>query len=169
MTLETDEDEKEKVRSTVRRLTGARNDRKESDAAASASVVPSAAPVESAENPPPPVAPAGKGRLDALVIGVGAGAIVAAGLGTYFGLHALATKPSNPTTTRATSIGDLQSRADSAHTSAIASDVSFAVALLAGGVAAYLYFSRDSEASAAPAAAVVPLPGGAAGHLQVSF
>ncbi len=173
LTLETDDAEKERVKGIVRRLEGARSSAPKpvpsASVASSAPAVVSAPPAVSSApelDPPPPK----KGRLDALVFGTGAVSLVALGAGTFFGLRALSTKPSSPVTSPGHTIDDLSSDAKSAHSKAVIADVSFAVALLAGGAAAFFYFSRDAE-PAAPAATgfVLPLQGGFVGGMSGRF
>jgi tetratricopeptide (TPR) repeat protein len=173
LTLETDDAEKERVKGIIRRLEGARTSAPKptvsAPAASSAPPVASSPPIASS-GPEPETPPPTKGRLDGLVIGAGAVSIVALGAGTFFGIRALSTRPSSPVTGQNHTVGQYMDDAKSAHQKAQIADVSFAVALLAGGAAAFLYFSRDAE-PAAPATAgfVLPLQGGFLGGMSGRF
>ena len=163
LTLEKDEGERERVRSTIKRLEGARDELRAKQAAAAAASGSSEPP------PPPPPPPPKKGRMDALVYATGGASLVALAAGTYLGLTAMSERPKNPTTGQGKSASDLQDDADAAHRKAVMADVAFAVAVLAGGASAYLYFGRDAAPSPTVGAALVPQPGGVAGSVRVVF
>jgi tetratricopeptide (TPR) repeat protein len=162
LTLETDDEEKERVRATLQRLEGARAElnRNKPPASASASAEPPPPPPPSSSpvvEPPPP--PPRKGRLDALVYGTGGLALVAAGAGVFFGVRALSLRPEASTADQ--SIETLEDRQRRAHQSGLFADISFGVALASGGAAALLYFLREAPPSGgAPAAFVSPTRGG---------
>jgi hypothetical protein len=171
LALETDDDEKERVKGIVRRLEGARSSAPKPTASTSSAAPASSAPplASSAPEPEPPPPPK-KGRLDGLVYGTGAVSLVALGAGTFFGLRALSTRPTSPVTSPKHTIDDLTSDAKSAHTKAVLADVSFAVALLTGGAAAFFYFSRDAEPTApATTGFMLPLQGGLLGGVSGRF
>jgi tetratricopeptide (TPR) repeat protein len=157
--LETDESELERAIQTLRRLEGARDELKKKE--------------QPAEPPPPivrertrvevvtvPVDKGRKGRLDAWVYTTGGLALVAAGVGTYFGVKALSTrKTADETTGPDLPVVELKNRADRAHQYAVNADIAFAVAGVSAAAAAVLYFARDEvpkDESPRVGAAVVP-------------
>ena len=103
-----------------------------------------------------------RGRLDGVVVGLGAVALVGLGVGTFFGIKALSDKPSSPAITDGTrSYASLQAQADKAHNESIVADVAFGVFALAGAGAAILYFARERVPAARPSAAFLLGPRGA--------
>lgn len=98
------------------------------------------------EPPPPPPkqdeGPPPKGRIDAATITAAGVGVVGLGIGAVFGIKALGEKPSGFVTGRDGSYADLQSKTDSAHTSAMVSDIGFAVGVVGLATAAVLYFVR---------------------------
>lgn len=95
--------------------------------------------------PPPkeqPEAPPPKGRVDAATIAAAGVGVVGLSIGTIFGIKAIGEKPSGFVTGRDGTYADLASKADSAHTSAIVSDIGFAVGVVGVAAAAVLYFAR---------------------------
>ncbi len=144
--------EKQKAESVIKRIEGAKREVPPTPSASASAAPPPRR--EQKEDPP-------NGRVDALAIGAGAAAVIGVGVGVGFGIRALATRPANFVTGRDGTFADLQSKNDSAHTSAIVSDVGFAVGVVSAVAAAYLYFGRTRDpdaASIAPAAA--PTKGG---------
>lgn len=150
--LETDTAELEKAIQTVRRLEGARD-----ELAAKAR---QAEEPRTDEPPPPVVAPtprrdaaqpkerAAKGRLDGWVYATGGLAVVALGVGTYYGIQAVSTQQSTEDATgNGTSVQDLADRAQRAHDYAVVADVAFAVGAASAGAALLLYFTRDAKPS----------------------
>jgi hypothetical protein len=100
-----------------------------------------------------------RGRLDAATITVGVLALGAAGAGTAFGVKALGDKVSPSYVTGPTApYSGLQHLVSTAHTEAVVSDVCFAGAIVAAGVAAGLYFGRFRDAPA-PAESGAPKTG----------
>jgi hypothetical protein len=144
--------EKQKAESVIKRIEGAKREVPVApSASASATPPPKAQPKEDPPN----------GRVDALTIGAGAAAVVGIGVGVGFGIRALSTRPNNFVTGRDGSFADLQSQTDTAHTSAIVSDIGFAVGIVGAVAAVYLYFSRTKDPDAtAIAPAVAPAKGG---------
>lgn len=147
--LETNVDDLEKAIQTVRRLEGARDELKKKEEVAPAPV--EASPTREApprrEEPKSPDKPK-KGRLDAWVYGTGGVALVALGAGVYFGVSALSERQSTEDATGSRlSVYQLEDRAKQAHDHAVLADVSFAVAGVAAGAAALLYFTRDAKPS----------------------
>jgi tetratricopeptide (TPR) repeat protein len=161
LTLDTDEEEKERVRSILQRLEGARDELNRNKPPASASAPPSAAPPPATSAPePPPPPPRRRGRLDALVYGTGGLSLAAVGAGVFFGLRALSLRPEPSTVGQR--IETLEDKQRKAHQSGVIADISFGVAIASGGAAALLYFLRDAPPpkEGAPAAFVAPTPGG---------
>jgi tetratricopeptide (TPR) repeat protein len=146
LTLDTDEEEKERVRSILQRLEGARDELNRNK------------PTSAPEPPPPP--PRRRGRLDALVYGTGGLSLAAVGAGVFFGLRALSLRPEPSTVGQR--IETLEDKQRKAHQSGVIADISFGVAIASGGAAALLYFLRDAPPpkEGAPAAFVAPTPGG---------
>ncbi|MCS6900779.1 MAG: hypothetical protein RMJ98_14680 [Myxococcales bacterium] len=148
LTLETDNEEKERVRATLQRLEGARVELAKNKPTASASPSTESPPLPltssppSLEPPPPPPSTPRKGRLDGLVYGTGGLALAAAGVGVFFGIRALSLRPEKSTADQ--SIETLEDRQRRAHQSGIFADISFGVALASGGAAALLYLLRDA-------------------------
>lgn len=99
----------------------------------------------------PPEPPKERGRVDAATVAAGSLALVGAGVGTFFGVKALTSQPSNFVTGRDGSYETLKSQTDDAHTSAVVADVAFGVGIVAAIATAYLYFGRtkDTKAKAA--------------------
>jgi ribosomal protein L12E/L44/L45/RPP1/RPP2 len=176
VSLETDEADRERVKSIIQRLEGARADLARSAASAepvasaSAPAPPaeSSAPEPSAAPPEAPPPPRKKGRLDGWVYGTAGLAVVGLAAGTFLGLQASSQRPSDVTTGMGKTIDDLRAEQDRAHRTAVFADVSFGVAVLAGGAAAVLYFTRESPAPRVTGV-LVPQPGGAALGLSGRF
>ncbi len=95
--------------------------------------------------PPPPVEKKERGRIDAATIAAGSIAIAALGVGTYFGIRAVTTRPDDFVTGRDGSYADLQTRSDDAHTAAIVADIGIGVGIVAALATAYLYFGRTKD------------------------
>lgn len=162
LALDTDEEEKERVRSILQRLEGARDELNRNKPPASASAPASAAPpppTTSAPEPPPPP-PRRRGRLDALVYGTGGLSLAAVGAGVFFGVRALSLRPEPSTVGQ--SIETLEDKQRRAHQSGVIADISFGVAIASGGAAVLLYFLRDAPPpkEGTPAAFVAPTRGG---------
>jgi tetratricopeptide (TPR) repeat protein len=164
LNLETDEAEKERVRTIVQRLEGARAEIARNKPPPSAEPPPPPPATSSApepEAPPPPPPPPRKGRLDGLVYGTGGLAVAALVSGTAFGVRALLIRPESKTS-QSQSLADIEDGNRKAHQSAVIADVSFAVAVASGGAAALLYFLRDARATPGPSSAafISPMHGG---------
>lgn len=104
-----------------------------------------------ANEPPPQTPPDTRpGRIDVATITAGSVAIVGLGVGTAFGLLAMANKPSANefTTGRDGSYDTLKTKADDAHTQAVVADIGFGIGIAAAVVTAYLYFGRTREPKA---------------------
>jgi len=155
-----------KAENIIKRIEGAKREVKPV-------ATPAAGPtVAAAEHAPAQPAPdAGRGRIDGATIGVGALAVVGLGLGTTFGILAMANRPSHGFVTgRDGTYKDLQNKTDRAHTQAIISDVGFGAAIVAAAVTAYLYFGRTKEpAKRAIAPTVAPTASGGVLLLGGSF
>jgi len=152
--IERDPAEVDRVLLVLRRLEGARQQREKRPAAEDPSRAPEAPAAEPGGKRPPalPAAPpAAKPHgpsdgVDEWTVGAAALAAVAAVAGASLGIAALSIHPgSNPHTDSATSIDELESRAEVAHALAVAADVSFAVGAAAGATALTLYFSRNPD------------------------
>lgn len=173
LSLETDSKEREKVQGIIRRLEGAKRDLQAREGVPSAEPPATTAPSATAR-PEPTTPPAdvkkkpspGKGKLDGWVYGAAGVSLVGVGLGTFLGVRALTTSPSSPRTGKGTTIDDLQRNANDAHLTANFADVAFGVAMVAGGLATYLYFSRDANPVKV---GVAPTRGGGAGAVEVTF
>lgn len=169
--LEDDAKERERIQGVVRRLEGAKkaiSDKPTPSASASATeTVPEPPPTAIASAAPAPTVIRKRGKFDGWVIGTGGVALVAVGLGTYFGVTALTSQPSNPTTGKGVTNDQLQKKQQDAHSSALASDVLFATAAVAGGVSAVLYFTRFREVPVKVGAG--PTRGGAGASVEVTF
>jgi tetratricopeptide (TPR) repeat protein len=106
----------------------------------------SAAPTPSATTTTPnPNDRPERGRIDAATIAAGSIAIVALGVGTFFGVRAVTTRPDNFVTGRDGSYANLQEKSDDAHTSAIIADIGIGVGIVAVLATAYLYFGRTKD------------------------
>jgi hypothetical protein len=120
-----------------------------------------AAPVPAPSQEPRPT-PAN--RVDAPVLATGG--IAAAGLlvGTILGIKALADQPGNSFVAgRDGTHDDLASQVDGAHAEAVAADVAFGVAAVAGLACAYFYWFRPhATAMGATTVSAAPLQGGIA-------
>jgi hypothetical protein len=156
--------EKQRAEAAIKRLEGAKRETPTPQASTSASTTPT---------PPPPDKAPEKGRVDAATIVAGSVAIVGLGVGTTFGIKAVADKPkSSFVTGRDGSYDDLQSKASSAHREAIVADVGLGVGVVAAAIAAYLYFARPKVTTTPSPRAQVsgsPLPGGGAFVVQGTF
>jgi len=85
------------------------------------------------------------GRIDAATIAAGSVAVVALGVGTFFGIRAVTTRPTNFVTGRDGTYADFQKKNDDAHTAAIISDVGLGVGIVAALATAWLYFGRTKD------------------------
>jgi tetratricopeptide (TPR) repeat protein len=170
--------ESDRAESYVRRLEGVKRQRDQDAArrpttAASASVTPeepappeAPAPAPPAPPPPPPPEPDRRpaSRFDALTVTTGAVAAVGLIAGTTLGIKALADQaPSGFVTGRDGSYQDLVNQVDGAHAEAVAADVSFAVAAVAGLAFTYLFWFRSQGSpTVGTTISAVPLQRGAA-------
>ena len=105
------------------------------------------APPQAAPPPPAPVPQEPKSKLPAYI--TGGLAIVAAGVGTVFGVMAISDKSDfdkNPTS----------STADDGENHALIADMAFGVAITFGVTSAVLFLTKDDAAQAAPATAMAP-------------
>jgi tetratricopeptide (TPR) repeat protein len=110
-----------------------------------------------------------RGKLDGWVIGSGSVAVLGLISGAYFGVRALADRPSNPTTGAGTTIHDLQDKQDSARQSALIADVSLGIGVVAGALASYLYFSRSVETPSPVKVGIQAQPSSLFGRFEVAF
>lgn len=165
LTLEKDEEERARVRAIVKRLEGARADLEKKRAAEAAAASASA---ERAPPPEPPREPERRrGKLDTWVYAAGGVSAVALLSGVYFGVKALGSNPGSTKTGRDKSIRELQEDADATKAHATNADVSLAIALVAGGTAAGLYFLRSREVPTT--AVIVPMRGGVGAGIGGQF
>lgn len=125
--------ERAKAESIIKRIEGAKTQ------------VATPAPTLTTTTEPPPPSPPERGRIDAATIAAGSVAIVALGVGTYFGIDAISSRPSDFVTGRDGSYATLVDKTDSAHTSAVVADVAIGVAVVATIATLYLYFSRSKD------------------------
>ncbi len=110
-------------------------------------------PPKAAEAPPP------KGRVDVATIAAAGVGVVGLSVGAIFGIKALGERPSGFTTGRDGSYTDFVAKNDSARTSAIVSDIGFAVGVVGVAAAAVLYFTRPKGMPARVALAPIVGPG----------
>jgi tetratricopeptide (TPR) repeat protein len=154
--LETDPAELERVIQIIHRLEGARDKVKKEEP-----VVAPPPPKDEPKSPgvviverdktPTPREEKKKGRLDGWVYVTGGAAIVAFGVGTYFGVKALQTRPkSDEATGPDHTVYELEDRARRAHDYAITADIAIGMGLALGGAAALFYFTRDAKPKAQP-------------------
>jgi len=150
--LETDTGELEKAIQTVRRLEGARDElaaKKRAEEPKPDEPEPVVVPRPDRDDSPKTTERPRKGRMDGWVYATGGLAVVALGVGTYYGLTALATQRSTEdATSNSLSVYELEDRAKLAHDQAVVADVAFAVGAASLGAAALLYFTRDAKPSA---------------------
>jgi tetratricopeptide (TPR) repeat protein len=136
--------ERAKAETIIKRIEGAKRELPDATAPG-----PAARRITIDPPPPPPPAPRA-GRLDAATVTAGSIAVVGLGVGTAFGLLALANRPgADFTTGRDGSYDALKAKASDAHTQAVVADVGFGVGLVAAVATAYLYFGRPREARSA--------------------
>jgi hypothetical protein len=161
--------ESDRAEAYLRRLEGAKTEVDKSRQQRAAEPAPApAAPATSAPAEPPP--PPSRPRFDAATItaaGVAAGGLV---VGIVMGVKALSDQPASDFVTgRDGTYADLAHQADVAHGEAVAADVGFGVAVVAGVTAAYLYLSRARSRPATPGTTVTPAPlaGGGGGLVLV--
>lgn len=141
--------ERAKAENIIKRIEGAKRE-------VPAAPVPTGTATVTEPPPPPPESP-GRGRMDALTIGAGSVAIVGLGVGTAFGILAIANKPSSTFVTGRDGTYDvLQTKQSDAHTQAIVADIGFGVGIVAALATAYLYFGRTKEPKRTGLARIVP-------------
>jgi tetratricopeptide (TPR) repeat protein len=163
--METEPPLVERTQRALKRIEGARKELPQRGQAAPApSAAPTAdAPVEMTRPIGPWVWITGGVALSALIVG------------NVFAISAVSKSPGDDARTGdGVGVGDLQADAESAHDRAVVADVSFLVALLAGGAAAYLYLStpRRAQSPTAGNGAARPLDVAAApgrGGVRVRF
>jgi tetratricopeptide (TPR) repeat protein len=166
--------ERAKAENIIKRVEGAK---REVPVAASTGSNPSSTSPASDAPPAPQPTPEDepRGRIDVATITVGSVALVGLGVGTAFGILALANKPNSGefTTSRDGSYDTLKSKANDANTQAIVADVGFGVGIAAALVTAYLYFGRPRDPKPASVVRVLPsvaaLPSGGVMMLGGSF
>jgi tetratricopeptide (TPR) repeat protein len=153
---------RERTQRALKRIEGVKRDQ----AAARTRQAESAAPAASSQaaTPPPPPPPTTSRPVGPWVWITGGVAVSALIVGNAFAISAVSKSPgSDARTGGSVGVADLQADADAAHSRAIAADVSFVVALLAGAGAAYLYLSTPPvPRTAAPQAS--PRRAGPRGH-----
>jgi hypothetical protein len=178
--------ESDRAEAYVRRLEGAKRQR-DQDAhsrapAAETPAVPDASPAPAPAAPaapaPPPPAPSppragSPSRFDAWTLTTGGIAAVGLLAGVTLGIKALADQPgSSYVTGRDGSYADLVNQVDGAHAEAVAADLAFGVAAVAGVACAYLLWGRPTRTATQVGTTTVsalPIPRGIAfslgGHL----
>ena len=181
--------ESDRAEAYVRRLEGARREVESSHEGPPRKAAPTTAPAAAPEppapperpetqappSPPPPSSPPvaapaperrpSPSRFDAPVIATGVVAGVGLLTGVVLGIKAVVDRPgSDFVTGRDGTYGDFTSQIDSAHSEAVAADIAFGVAAVAGLACGYLYWLRphSTGASGATNASISagPLPGG---------
>jgi tetratricopeptide (TPR) repeat protein len=155
--MEEDPNERERIGVIIARLEGAREEIARPEEPVAVTAPPSSeasAPRDAASDA------AARGRMDGWVYATGGVAVAALAVGTIFGVRALSTRPSDSDATGpGTSIDDLHDRNDQARSYALIADIAFAVSVVSGGTAAFLYFSRTAEPSASGALTSVSIGG----------
>lgn len=157
--------ERQKAESIIKRIEGAKRE-----------IAVAPPPPANTTTPPPPTPAEGDkeepshGRIDAATITAASVALVGLGVGTAFGIRAVAMRPTDFVTGRDGTYQELEARADDAHTSAIIADVGFGVGIASAALATWLYFGRtkDPKTSGTTATPAV-LPGGGALVVGGSF
>ncbi len=165
--------EKQKVDAFIKRLEGAKREVPPPTSTSTPPTPPTPPPGAKKDEPPP------KGRIDAATITAASIAVVGLGVGTVFGIKALADRPRNFVTGKDGSYADLQQKENHANKEALVADIGLGIGVVAAAVTAYLYFSRPKagattspQASTQARLSVVPLPerrGGGVVVLQGSF
>jgi tetratricopeptide (TPR) repeat protein len=117
--------------------------------------------------PPPVDQTPSRGKVDGWTITTGVLGVGGLTLGAIFGIAALAGRPSSGFVTgKDGTYQDLKSKADDAHTMAVAADVSLVVGAAFTGLAAILFFGRSNDirrGSSKPSVTVTVLPTGVGG------
>lgn len=140
--------EKTKAESIIKRIEGAKR-----EVAANPQATPANNGEPGAGTPPegqptkpsPGGAEPARGRIDAATIATGSVAVVALGVGTIFGIRAVAMRPTDFVTGRDGTYAQFQQQNDDAHTSAIIADVGIGVGIVAAIATAWLYFGRTKD------------------------
>lgn len=140
--------EKSKAESIIKRIEGAKREVAASQPSSGGSGEPT--PPANGDGHPAPTQPDTEepkhGRIDAATIAAGSVAVVALGVGTVFGIRAVATRPTDFVTGRDGSYADFQQKNDDAHASAIVADVGIGIGIVAAIATAWLYFGRPKDA-----------------------
>lgn len=118
------------------------------------------------EKPPEPE----RGRVDVWTIAAGSVAVVGLGVGTVFGINALATRPTRDFVTgRDGSYAQVVKDTDDAHSAAVVADVGLGIGLVAAVATAILYFGRTKDAPPTTGTRVVPSAAPAASGAGATF
>lgn len=156
------EQEKARADAIILRLEGAKKqlaEQKRNDEPPKIVVVP--------EQPKQPEGPPPKGRIDAATVTAAGVGVAGLAVGAIFGIKAMGERPSGFVTGRDGTYADLVSKTDSAHTSAVVSDVGFAVGIVGVAAAAVLYFARPKVQPKAATVAIAPAIGQGSGGLVI--
>lgn len=156
--------ERAKAETVIKRIEGAKREAAQGGTPSSTpGTEPTEAPIEKPASPE-------RGRVDTATIAAASVAVVGLGVGTIFGIRALAMRPSDFTTGRDGSYETLKNETDDAHMSAVIADVGFGIGIVGAVAAAYLYFGRTKEPSKIGApASFAPVRGGGVFLLGGSF
>jgi tetratricopeptide (TPR) repeat protein len=145
--------ERARAETTIKRLEGAKRMQPRDDGHSSA--------------PPPVDQTSSRGKFDGWTITAGVLGVGGLTLGAIFGIAALVGRPSSGFVTgKDGTFQDLKSKADDAHTMAIAADVSLIAGAAFTGLAAFLFFGRSNDirrGSSKPSVTVTVLPTGVGG------
>jgi tetratricopeptide (TPR) repeat protein len=150
--------EKSRAEAIILRLEGAKKQLEDQKKNEPPPVVEPPPPKETPQGPPP------RGRVDGATIGAAGVGIVGLAVGAIFGVKALAERPAAGFTTgRDGTYADLVEKSDSAHTSAVVSDIGFAVGIAGFAAAAVLYFARPKLVASPQKVGLAPMVGRAGG------
>lgn len=156
--------EKSKAESIIKRIEGAKRE-----------VSAATPPDDGSGEPPAGVPPDGEdrgkqpepapphGRIDAATIAAGSVAVVALGVGTFFGIRAVSMRPTDFVTGRDGSYAAFQAKNADAHDAAIVADIGFGVGIVAAVATAWLYFGRTRDPQRT---GITLLPGAVAGTFR---
>ncbi len=144
--------EKSRADAIILRLEGAKKQLEDQKKNEPPAIVEPPPPKETPQGPPP------RGRVDGATLGAAGVGLVGLAVGAIFGFKALAERPgAGFTTGRDGSYADLVAKSDAAHTSAVVSDVGFAVGIVGVAAAAVLYFARPKVLASPQKVGLAPM------------
>jgi len=132
MEMDLTDQERTRAEITIKRLRGVKNSQPPNDG--------------HEPPPPPPDQQPTRGKMDGWTIGAGVLGVGGITLGAIFGIAALTSRPpANFVTGKDGTFAELNDKAQSAHTLAIVSDVSFIAGAVFVGIAATLFLARTNN------------------------